>query len=205
MVFISHAFALALLAILAAVGKIDGFLWFALGGVAVCVAVDAIMWLRAWAEARKMSEQMVEIASGAGESGGANNQERLAYCLGRLRSAEANLAAERQRTAGLEGNNAALQAKLQATQAENTALSEKFEKGDAVLRKAHTVCAKLSAEAQNLATLVTEVNQGVAVQRDRLNETGGAMDTVSQGAHESSMRVREISENAQTALSLIHI
>ncbi|WP_300555244.1 bacteriohemerythrin [Desulfovibrio sp.] len=78
-------------------------------------------------------------------------------------------------------------------------MSEKFEKGDAVLHKAHTVCAKLSAEAQNLATLVTEVNQGVAVQRDRLNETGGAMDTVSQGAHESSMRVREISENAQTA------
>ena len=199
MVFISHAFALAMLVILAVVGKIDGLLWLALGGAAACLVVDAIMWLRALAEARQMRELMDDVASGAGESGGANNQERLAYCIGRLRSAEDNLAAERQRTAGLEGSNAALQAKLQAAQAENAALSEKFEKGDAVLHKAHTVCAKLSAEAQNLATLVTEVNQGVAVQRDRLNETGGAMDTVSQGAHESSMRVREISENAQTA------
>ena len=199
MAFISHAFALAMLVVLAVVGKIDGLLWLALGGVAACLTVDAIIWLRALAEARQMREQMDEVASRAGDSGGANNQERLAYCLGRLRSAEDNLAAERQRSAELEDNTAALQAKLQAAQTENTALSEKFEKGDAVLHKAHTVCAKLSAEAQNLATLVTEVNQGVAVQRDRLNETGGAMDTVSQGAHESSMRVREISENAQTA------
>ena len=199
MVFLSHAFALAMLAILAVVGKIDGLLWLALGGVAVCLVTDAIMWLRALAEARQLREQMDQVASRAGESGGANNQERLAYCLGRLCSAEDNLAAERQRAAELEASNAALQAKLQAAQVENAAVLEKFEKGDAVLHKAHTVCAKLSAEAQNLATLVTEVNQGVAVQRDRLNETGGAMDTVSQGAQESSMRVRELSENAQTA------
>jgi len=79
------------------------------------------------------------------------------------------------------------------------AMLEKFARGDAVLRKAHTVCTKLSAEAQHLATLVSEVNQGVGVQRDRLNETGGAMEAVAQGAQESSMRVREVSENAHKA------
>ena len=46
MVFISHAFALVMLVILAVVGKIDGLLWLALGGAAACLAVDAIMWLR---------------------------------------------------------------------------------------------------------------------------------------------------------------
>ena len=199
MVFISHALGLIMLVILAIVGKIDGLLWLALAGVAACLAVDAMMWMRALVVDRQMREKMEEIARGSGETGGVNNQERLAFCLGRLRLTENNLAAERQRADDLEAANVALKANLQEAQAENTALGEKFEKGDAVLRKAHTVCAKLSAEAQNLATLVTEVNQGVAVQRDRLNETGGAMDTVSQGAHESSMRVRELSENAQTA------
>ena len=198
MVFVSHAVAVAMLVILAVVGKIDGFLWLAWGGAAACLAVDAALWLRALAEARQMREQMDEVAGGAGETGG-SNIERLAYCLGRLRSAEKNLAAERQRATELEASGAALQTNLQAAQSENASLREKFEKGEAVLHKAHTVCAKLSAMAQNLATLVTEVNQGVAVQRDRLNETGGAMDTVSQGAHESSMRVHELSENAQAA------
>ena len=60
MVFISHAFALAMLVILAVVGKIDGLLWLALGGAAACLVVDAIMWLRALAEARQMREQMDE-------------------------------------------------------------------------------------------------------------------------------------------------
>ncbi|MTJ92540.1 MAG: bacteriohemerythrin [Desulfovibrio sp.] len=146
-----------------------------------------------------MRRQLLQATGAAGTDSASGNAEMFAQCLDRMGRAEKLLEAEKRHSADLEAGGAQLQSSLQAAQAENTALLEKFERGDAVLHKAHTVCAKLSGEAQNLATLVSEVNQGVAVQRDRLNETGGAMDTVSQGAQESSMRVRELSENAQTA------
>ena len=199
MIFVLHAFALAMLAMLAVVGKLDGYQWLAVGGIGFCLVVDAILWLRAQAEARQLRGQMDEVVGNAGEPVGASNAERLTYCLGRLRAAGANVEAGQKRVAELEARLAALQADAQAARAENTDLRQKSEKNAAVLHKAHTVCTKLSAEAQNLASLVTRVNQGMDVQRDRLNETGGAMDTVSQGAHESSMRVRELSENAQKA------
>ena len=199
MIFVLHAFALAMLAMLAVVGKLDGYQWLALGGIGFCLVVDAILWLRAQAKTRQLRGQMDEIVGKADEPVGAGNAERLTYCLGLLRSAGANVEAGQKRVAELETRIAALQADAQTARVENTDLRQKSEKNAAVLHKAHTVCTKLSAEAQNLASLVTRVNQGMDVQRDRLNETGGAMDTVSQGAHESSMRVRELSENAQKA------
>ena len=199
MVFVSHAIALILLISLALAEKIDGFWWLALVGMAVCLVVDAVVWMRTLATAGQMRQQMQQATGDAGAGSGASSAEMLAQCLERMGRAEKQLEAERQRAAELEANRAEVQKNLQAAQAENAALLDKFERGDAVLHKAHTVCAKLSGEAQNLATLVSEVNQGVAVQRDRLNETGGSMDNVSQGAQESSMRVRELSENAHTA------
>ena len=199
MIFALHAFALAMLAMLAVVGKLDGYQWLALSGIGFCLVVDAILWLRAQAETRQLRGQMDEVVGNAGEPVGASNAERLTYCLGRLRAAGANVEAGQNRVAELEARLAALQVDAQTARAENADLRQKSEKNDAVLHKAHIVCTKLSAEAQNLASLVARVNQGMGVQRDRLNETGGAMDTVSQGAHESSMRVRELSENAQKA------
>ena len=199
MVFVSHAIALILMISLAFAGKIDGFWWLALAGVAVCLVADAVVWVRTLAAAGQMRQQMQQATGDAGAGTGASNLDMLTHCLERMGKAEKHLEAERQRTAELEANRAELQKNLQAAQAENAALHDKFQRGDAVLHKAHTVCAKLSGEAQNLATLVSDVNKGVAVQRDRLNETGGAMDSVSQGALESSMRVRELSENAHTA------
>ena len=199
MVFVSHAIALTLLISLALAGKIDGFWWLALAGVAVCLVADAVVWVRTLAAYGQMRQHMQQATGNIGAGNGASNTEMLTHCLERMGKAEKQLEVERQRAAELEAERAELQKNLQAAQAENAALLDKFESGDAVLHKAHTVCAKLSGEAQNLATLVSEVNQGVAVQRDRLNETGAAMETVSQGAQESSMRVRELSENAQTA------
>ena len=199
MVFVSHAIALTLLISLALAGKIDGFWWLALAGVAVCLVADAVVWVRTLAAAGQMRQHMQQATGDIGAGNGASNTEMLTHCLERMGKAEKQLEVERQRAAELEAERVELQKNLQAAQSENAALIEKFESGDAVLHKAHTVCAKLSGEAQNLATLVSEVNQGVAVQRDRLNETGAAMETVSQGAQESSMRVRELSENAQTA------
>ena len=199
MVFVSHAIALTLLISLALAGKIDGFWWLALAGVAVCLVADAVVWVRTLAAYGQMRQHMQQATGNIGAGNGASNTEMLIHCLERMGKAEKQLEVERQRAAELEAERAELQKNLQAAQAENAALLEKFESGDAVLNKAHTVCAKLSGEAQNLATLVSEVNQGVAVQRDRLNETGAAMDSVSQGAQESSMRVRELSESAQTA------
>ena len=199
MVFVSHAIALMLMISLAFAGKIEGFWWLALAGVAVCLVADAVVWVRTLAAAGQMRQQMQQATGNGGAGADASNLDMLAHCLERMSKAEKHLESERQRTAELEASRAELQKNLQAAQAENAALLDKFQRGDAVLHKAHTVCAKLSGEAQHLATLVSEVNQGVAVQRDRLNETGGAMDTVSQGALESSMRVRELSEKAQTA------
>ena len=199
MVFVSHAIAVILLIFLAVAGKIDGFWWLVWAGVAVCLVVDAVVWLRTLTAARLMRQQMMQATGAAGTGSARGNAEMFAQCLDRMGRAEKLLEAEKRHNADLEADGAQLQSSLQEVQAENAALLDKFERGDAVLHKAHTVCAKLSGEAQNLATLVSEVNQGVAVQRDRLNETGGAMDTVSQGAQESSMRVRELSENAQTA------
>ena len=199
MVFISHAFAAVLLISLAAAGKIEGLWWLAWAGVAVCLAADAAVWARSLTTSGLMRRQMLQAAGDAGAVRGVSNAEMLVQCLERMGNAEKHLEAERQHTAELEAARVQLQNSLQTVQAENAAMVEKFQRGDAVLHKAHTVCAKLSGEAQNLANLVSEVNQGVAVQRDRLNETGGAMDTVSQGAQESSMRVRELSENAHTA------
>ena len=199
MVYISHGLAVVMLAVLAVAGDVDGLLWLALAGVGVCLAVDAAAWARALAAAARMRTQMEAIAPDVGKGGMLPTPDLLALCLERLRKAESNLEAERQRAAGLEANSAALQKNLQESQAENATLLGKFDSADAVLHKAHAVCTKLSAEAQQLSTLVSEVNQGVAVQRDRLQETGGAMETVSHGAQESSMRVREVSENAHTA------
>ena len=197
MVFVSHAIAVALLISLAVAGKIDGFWWLAWAGVALCLAADAVLWVRTLATGGQMRQQMQQATGCAAADSSVT--EMLVTCLERMGRAETQLEAESQRAADIEANRADLQKKLQAAQAENAALLDKFESGDAVLHKAHTVCAKLSGEAQNLATLVSEVNQGVAVQRDRLHETGGAMDTVSQGAQESSMRVRELSESAKLA------
>ena len=199
MVFVSHAIALTLLISLALAGKIDGFWWLALAGVAVCLVADAVVWVRTLAAYGQMRQHMQQATGNIGAGNGASNTEMLIHCLERMGKAEKQLEVERQRAEKLEAERAELQKNLQAAQAENAALLDKFESGDAVLHKAHTVCTKLSGEAQNLATLVSEVNQGVAVQRDRLNETGAAMDSVSQGAQESSMRVRELSESAQTA------
>ena len=171
--------------------------WLAGAGVAVCLVTDAVVWARALATTGQMRQQMQQARGG--EAAGTGLAEMLGSCLEHMGRADKQLEAERQRTAELDASRADLQQKLQAAQAENASLVDKFERGESVLHKAHSVCAKLSAEAKNLATLVSEVNQGVAVQRDRLHETGGAMDTVSQGAQESSMRVRELSENAQSA------
>ena len=197
MVFVSHAIAVALLISLAVAGKIDGFWWLAWVGVALCLAADAVVWVRTLATSGQMRQQMQQATGGG--AAGIGLAEMLGSCLEHMGRADKQFEAERQRTAELDASRADLQQKLQAAQAENASLVDKFERGESVLHKAHTVCAKLSAEAKNLATLVSEVNQGVAVQRDRLHETGGAMDTVSQGAQESSMRVRELSENAQSA------
>ena len=207
MVFIPQVFAFILLMILAFAGNFNGFLWAALAGVAACLVADVFLRVRLLAAAGLMRRQMEaaidDVGAGGGASAGlsasASNADLLARCLERLRGAESNLAAERARAAELETAGGELQNSLRDAQAEKAALLEKFARGDAVLRKAHTVCTKLSAEAQHLATLVSEVNQGVGVQRDRLNETGGAMEAVAQGAQESSMRVREVSENAHTA------
>ena len=197
MVFVSHAIAVILLVSLAVAGKIDGFWWMAWAGVVVCLAADAVVWVRALTTTGQMRQQMQQATGG--EAAGTGLAEMLGSCLEHMGRADKQLEAERQRTAELDASRADLQQKLQAAQAENASLVDKFERGESVLHKAHTVCAKLSAEAKNLATLVSEVNQGVAIQRDRLHETGGAMDTVSQGAQESSVRVRELSENAQSA------
>ena len=100
MVFVSHAIALILLIFLALAEKIDGFWWLALAGVAVCLVVDAVVWVRTLATAGQMRQQMQQAIGDAGAGSGASTAEMLAQCLERMGRAEKQLEAERQRVAG---------------------------------------------------------------------------------------------------------
>ena len=88
MVFVSHAIALTLLISLALAGKIDGFWWLALAGVAVCVVADAVLWVRSLAAAGQMRQNMQQAAGPSSAGRGASNAEMLAHCLERMGKAE---------------------------------------------------------------------------------------------------------------------
>ena len=52
---------------------------------------------------------------------------------------------------------------------------------------------------RKLASLIKDVNGAVAVQRDRLEDTSAAMEHVADSASQASIRVRELSESAQSS------
>ena len=107
MVFFSHAIALTLLISLALAGKIDGFWWLALAGVAVCLVADGVVWVRTLAAAGQMRQNMQLVAGASCAGTGASTTEMLAHCLERMGKAEAQLEAEQQRVAELEASRAA--------------------------------------------------------------------------------------------------
>lgn len=97
MVFVSHAIAVALLISLAVAGKIDGFWWLAWVGVALCLAADAVVWVRTLATSGQMREQMQQATGGG--AAGTSLAEMLGSCLEHMGRADKQFEAERQRTA----------------------------------------------------------------------------------------------------------
>lgn len=94
-----------------------------------------------------------------------------------------------------------LQAELKSEREKVNTLGNQLEKGRPVLEKAHNVCHKLSSDIGDLSRLVSEVESGVAVQRERLGQTSAAMEQVADAARDSSMRVQELSDNAEASRS----
>ena len=70
---------------------------------------------------------------------------------------------------------------------------------EVALQRAGALCARLAEEVRKLAGMVNDVEQGVHVQRDRLQSTTGAMNSIVEAAHVSSTSSREVWDSARSS------
>ena len=184
---------------LAVTGNIRGIQWALLAVAALCALVDAAFWLLHRNKLKTLRERTDALFAEDSPARQGDEMQRVEYCFTHLRDAQKIMADNAAELEDMHAKLEGLQAKFATLEEEKKALHSKSERGAMVLHKAHTVCNNLSAEVRELATLVGEVNRGVEVQRDHLTETSGAMKQVSQAALESSSRVHELSESAQSS------
>ena len=174
--------------------------WILLAGLAVCAAADLSLWLavrRKQAELSAFADSLRDAGSPVPQGDG----------LERVRRSLADMHAARQQAAeaaeaearDLRDAAGSLRAELAEARGHERELADKLAQSAPVLDKAHSVCNKLSTDVRHLSQLVADVDKGVEVQRVRLGETGGAMERVAEAAQESSIRVREVSDNAETS------
>ncbi|OXS30219.1 MAG: chemotaxis protein [Desulfovibrio sp. MES5] len=173
--------------------------WGLLALAALCALADAALWLAQRNRAQKLRERTDALFAEDNPARQGDEVQRAEYCLTHLRAAESSLAEDASVIEELRAEVARLQAKINDIEEEKAAIRNKSDRGAMVLHKAHTVCRNLSSEVRELASLVSKVSTGVQVQRDHLTETSGSMEKVAQTAQESSHRVRELSENAQSS------
>ena len=173
--------------------------WVLLAVAALCALADAALWLAHRARSQKLRQRGDALFAEDNPARQGDDVQRAEYCLTHLRDAENSLAENASVIGELRAEVERLHAKLNDAEEEKKALRSKSERGAMVLHKAHTVCNNLSSEVRELAHLVNDVSKGVQVQRDHLTETSGSMSKVAQTAQESSLRVHELSENAQSS------
>ncbi len=184
-------------ALILAVMQPQGVLfWVLLGAAGLAAAADIALWI---GNGRKQEETLRTAVGLTGTKASASGDPmhetcRLLTCfadeLHRTRE-DRRAEAEEQRRQIQE-----LQDRLNACETELQEQEEKLSSSTPVLHKAGTLCGKLSGDVRNLSELITEVNRGVAVQREHLAETGSAMERVARTAQESSQIVHEVSCNA---------
>ena len=184
-----------------AVARPEGALfWILLAALGACAAADLGLWLAAGRKQTALSafaDSLRDAGSPAPHGNGLERARRTLATMSEARRKEREAAASEART--LRETAEALRAELDAARGHERELADKLAQSAPVLDKAHSVCAKLSTDAGHLSQLVSEVDKGVEVQRVRLGETGGAMERVAEAARESSSRVREVSDNAETS------
>ena len=184
-----------------AVARPEGALfWILLAALGACAAADLGLWLAAGRKQTALSafaDSLRDAGSPVPHGNGLERARRTLATMSEARRKEREAAASEART--LRETAEALRAELDAARGHERELADKLAQSAPVLDKAHSVCAKLSTDAGHLSQLVSEVDKGVEVQRVRLGETGGAMERVAEAARESSSRVREVSDNAETS------
>ena len=184
-----------------AVARPEGALfWILLAALGACAAADLGLWLAAGRKQTALSafaDSLRDAGSPVPHGNGLERARRTLATMSEARRKEREAAASEART--LRETAEALRAELDAARGHERELADKLAQSAPVLDKAHSVCAKLSTDAGHLSQLVSEVDKGVEVQRVRLGETGGAMERVAEAARESSSRVCEVSDNAETS------
>ncbi len=166
------------------------------GAAALLAAADIALWL---ANGRRQEETLRAAAGLTGVKAASSGDPMQETC--RMLT---NFADELHRTREdgrteleeLRRQVQELQDRLNACETELQAQEEKQSSSTPVLHKAGTLCGRLSGDVRNLSDLITEVNRGVAVQREHLAETGSAMERVARAAQESSHVVHEVSRSA---------
>ena len=185
---------------LAAARPEGALFWILLAILAACAAADLGLWLAAGRKQTALSafvDSLRDAGSPAPQGNGLERVHRALEAMNEARHKEREAAASEARTLGEAAE--ALRAELDAARGHERELADQLAQSAPVLDKAHSVCAKLSTDVGHLSQLVSDVDKGVEVQRVRLGETGGAMERVAEAARESSSRVREVSDNAETS------
>ena len=174
--------------------------WILLAGLAVCAAADLGLWLavrRKQAELSAFADSLRDAGSPVPQGDGLERVRRTLADMHAARQQAAEAAEAEARD--LRDAAGSLRAELAEARGHERELADKLAQSAPVLDKAHSVCNKLSTDVRHLSQLVADVDKGVEVQRVRLGETGGAMERVAEAAQESSIRVREVSDNAETS------
>ena len=185
---------------LAAARPEGALFWILLAILAACAAADLGLWLAAGRKQAALSafvDSLRDAGSPAPQGNGLERVHRALEAMNEARHKEREAAASEARTLGEAAE--ALRAELDAARRHERELADQLAQSAPVLDKAHSVCAKLSTDVGHLSQLVSDVDKGVEVQRVRLGETAGAMERVAEAARESSSRVREVSDNAETS------
>ena len=185
---------------LAAARPEGALFWILLAILAACAAADLGLWLAAGRKQAALSafaDSLRDAGSPVPQGNGLERVHRALEEMNEARHKEREAAASEARTLGEAAE--ALRAELDAARGHERELADQLAQSAPVLDKAHSVCAKLSTDVGHLSQLVSDVDKGVEVQRVRLGETGGAMERVAEAARESSSRVREVSDNAETS------
>ena len=179
-----------------ALGGIQGMGWLLVGIIVACAGASIVLWIAGRARAARLAQYLNAQTAAPAPEGGV--EQWAMQCIGNLQET-LKTKVDAQVVESLQAQNNELGQRLKKSQEQAENLNNMREKGVVALNKAHSVCNRLSGDMRKLASLITDVNGGVAVQRDRLEETGAAMGRVADSASQASLRVRELSESAQNS------
>ena len=198
---------IAALAGLALLGGIQGMGWLIAGIIFVCTAVDMWLWVSGRNRAARLA-QCLDAAPGPVSSSGLGSvsaslgessvELRAVQCIDSL-CETLKTKVDQQVVQNLQARNNELDQKRKEAEDLVETLRKRREKGVMALNNAHEVCKRLSGDMRKLASLIKDVNGSVAVQRNRLEHTSAAMEQVADTASHASLRVRELSETAQSS------